>query len=95
MFEAALKKRGVPIRVTAVVNDTTGTLIASNYEDPQTQIGCIFGTGMILMVHLLIIGCNAAYMESAGAIPKLAHLNLPPDMPMAINCEWYDPLLPC
>lgn len=28
-------------------------------------------------------------MESAGAIPKLADLNLPPDMPMAINCEWY------
>ena len=45
MFETALKKRGVPIKVTAVVNDTTGTLIASNYADPNTQIGCIFGTG--------------------------------------------------
>ena len=90
MFEAALKKRGVPIKVTAVVNDTTGTLIASNYADPNTQIGCIFGTGgSICLVHLLILGCNAAYMENAGAIPKLEHLNLPPDMPMAINCEWY------
>jgi len=77
MFEAALKRRGVPIKVTAVVNDTTGTLIASNYADPNTQIGCIFGTG-----------CNAAYMEHAGSIPKLADLNLPPDLPMAINCEW-------
>jgi hexokinase len=28
-------------------------------------------------------------MEHAGAIPKLADLNLPPDLPMAINCEWY------
>jgi hexokinase len=46
LFEAALKKRGVPVKVTAVVNDTTGTLIASNYADPNTQIGCIFGTGM-------------------------------------------------
>jgi len=46
MFEAALQKKGVPIKVTAVVNDTTGTLIASNFADPQTQIGCIFGTGM-------------------------------------------------
>ena len=90
MFEAALKKRGVPIKVTAVVNDTTGTLIASNYADPNTQIGCIFGTGgSICLIHLLILGCNAAYMENAGAIPKLAYLNLPPDMPMAINCEWY------
>jgi hexokinase len=41
------------------------------------RVGCIFGTG-----------CNAAYMETCGAIPKLAHLNLPPDLPMAINCEY-------
>lgn len=27
-------------------------------------------------------------MENCGSIPKLAHLNLPPDTPMAINCEW-------
>lgn len=40
------------------------------------------------LLELLITGCNAAYMENAGAIPKLADLNLPPDMPMAINCEW-------
>ena len=95
MFEAALKKRGVPIRVTAVVNDTTGTLIASNYADPNTQIGCIFGTGITSFTQSLIVGCNAAYMENAGKIPKLAHLNLPPDMPMAINCEWYISILSC
>lgn len=41
------------------------------------KVGCIFGTG-----------CNAAYMEDSGSIPKLAHMNLPPDTPMAINCEW-------
>lgn len=41
------------------------------------RIGCIFGTG-----------CNAAYMENCGSIPKLKHLNLPDDMPMAINCEY-------
>ena len=40
-------------------------------------MGCIFGTG-----------CNAAYMENCGSIPKLAHMKLPDDMPMAINCEW-------
>jgi len=76
-FEAALKERGVPIKLTALVNDTTGTMIASAYADPQMKIGCIFGTG-----------CNAAYMEECGEIPKLAHMNLPPDTPMAINCEW-------
>ncbi|KAL1839490.1 hypothetical protein VTJ49DRAFT_1465 [Mycothermus thermophilus] len=77
MFEAALASRGVPCKLTALINDTTGTLIASAYTDPKMMIGCIFGTG-----------CNAAYFEDCGSIPKLAHLNLPPDTPMAINCEW-------
>jgi hexokinase len=77
MFEAALKRKQVPIKVTALINDTTGTLIASNYTDQTTKIGCIFGTG-----------CNAAYFETAGCIPKLEHMNLPPDMAVAINCEW-------
>ncbi|QSZ33641.1 hypothetical protein DSL72_005209 [Monilinia vaccinii-corymbosi] len=77
MFEAALAKRGVPIKLTALINDTTGTLIASAYTDTSIKIGCIFGTG-----------CNAAYMENVGSIPKLAHMNLPADTPMAINCEW-------
>ncbi|KYK57705.1 hexokinase [Drechmeria coniospora] len=77
MFEAALAKRGVPIKLTALINDTTGTLIASAYTDTKMKIGCIFGTG-----------CNAAYMEDCGSIPKLSHMNLPADTPMAINCEW-------
>ena len=63
--------------MAALINDTTGTLIASRYTDPEVHIGCIFGTGV-----------NAAYMENAGSIPKLAHLGLPPNMPMAINCEY-------
>lgn len=77
MFIDALARRGVPIRLCALINDTTGTLIASAYTDTKIKIGCIFGTG-----------CNAAYMEEVGCIPKLAHMNLPPETPMAINCEW-------
>lgn len=76
-FEAALKRKGLPIKVAALINDTTGTLIASHYADTSMQIGCIFGTG-----------CNAAYMETCGAVPKIEHLNLPKDMPIAINCEY-------
>lgn len=76
-FEAALAARGLPLKLTALVNDTTGTLIASAYTDTDMKIGCIFGTG-----------CNAAYMENVGSIPKLAHMNLDPSLPMAINCEW-------
>ncbi|KAH0537881.1 hypothetical protein FGG08_005433 [Glutinoglossum americanum] len=77
MLEDAIAKRGLPIKVSALINDTTGTLIASAYTDISTKIGCIFGTG-----------CNAAYMENVGSIPKLAHLKLDPDTSMAINCEW-------
>ncbi|KAL4896275.1 hexokinase-domain-containing protein [Aspergillus ambiguus] len=76
-LEEILKKRGLPIKVAALINDTTGTLIASSYTDPAMKIGCIFGTGV-----------NAAYMEDCGSVPKLAHMNLPPDMPVAINCEY-------
>lgn len=77
MFLDAVKKRNVPVKLTALINDTTGTLIASAYTDPTMRVGCIFGTG-----------CNAAYMEDCGSIPKLAEKNLPPDTLMGINCEW-------
>lgn len=60
-----------------MINDTTGTMIASAYTDTDMKIGCIFGTGV-----------NAAYMEDVGSVPKLAHMNLPADMPVAINCEY-------
>ena len=77
LFEAALAKRKLPIRLSALINDTTGTLIASAYTDDTMKIGCIFGTG-----------CNAAYMENCGSVPKIASYNLPPEMPIAINCEY-------
>ena len=63
--------------MTALVNDTIGALVASAYTDQEIKIGCIFGTG-----------CNAAYMEKCGSIPKLSYLNLDPDLEMAIDCEW-------
>lgn len=72
----AMKKKNLPVKLVALVNDTTGALIASHYNDPETIIGAIFGTG-----------CNAAYMETAKHIPKLKG-KLPDDTPMAINCEY-------
>ncbi|KAM0749042.1 hexokinase [Meredithblackwellia eburnea MCA 4105] len=77
MFSKSLEKFNVPVRMTALINDTTGTLIASAYVDPTTRAGIIFGTG-----------CNAAYMEKMSAISKLKGLDVSPDDEMAINCEW-------
>ncbi|QGA12590.1 hypothetical protein EYB26_000234 [Talaromyces marneffei] len=76
-LEKALKKRNVPVKIVAVVNDTTGTLIASAYKDSNMKIGSIFSTGV-----------NAAYMEVCGAIPKIRHRRLPPDLEVAINTEY-------
>lgn len=77
MLRTSLKRFNVPVKLSSIINDTTGTLIASNYVDPRTKIACIFGTG-----------CNAAYMESIGNIPKLSNLDLPADEQMVINCEY-------
>jgi hexokinase len=67
----------VPAELTALINDTTGTLIASSYVNPRTRIAVIFGTG-----------CNAAYMERVGEIHKIKNLGIDDDAQMAINCEW-------
>lgn len=60
-LEMVLKKKNVPVRIVALVNDTVGTLIATAYKNPDVRVGSIFGTG-----------CNAAYMERCAQIPKIA-----------------------
>lgn len=69
--------QNLPIKLTALINDTTGTLIASHYVNPRTKIAVIFGTG-----------CNAAYMERVQDIEKIKHLGIDPAAEIAINCEW-------
>ena len=73
----ATTKKNLPINLTALINDTTGTLIASHYVNPKTKIAVIFGTG-----------CNAAYMENIADIEKINQIGLDPKDDMAINCEW-------
>ncbi|KAG6357798.1 hypothetical protein INS49_013677 [Diaporthe citri] len=73
----ALSRRELPVRIIALINDTVGAMIASAYKDPETIIGAIFGTG-----------CNAAYMEDVGSIPKISGSGLAPELPLAINCEY-------
>lgn len=65
------------MKVVALINDTAGTLVASQYRDPQVAIGSIFSTG-----------CNAAYMESCQNIPKLRDSGLPDDATVIINTEY-------
>lgn len=67
----------LPVVIVALVNDTTGTLIASAYRDPEIKIGSIISTG-----------CNAAYMEEFGAIKKVEDSSIPDDALIAINTEY-------
>ncbi|TIB17586.1 hypothetical protein E3P92_01001 [Wallemia ichthyophaga] len=77
LFNQSLQKVKCPLTVTAIINDTTGTMIASRYTHPNTRIGLILGTG-----------CNAAYMDKMHNITKLKIDGCPADERMAINCEY-------
>lgn len=58
----AIERKKLPIELICLANDTVGAMVASAYNDPETIIGAIFGTG-----------CNAAYMQtlSKECIPKI------------------------
>ncbi|TIB75574.1 hypothetical protein E3Q23_02339, partial [Wallemia mellicola] len=77
MFNKSLKRYNCPLSVTALINDTTGTLIASRYTNPQTEVGLILGTGT-----------NSAYMDKMENITKLKIDGCNKDELMAINCEY-------
>ncbi|CCK71806.1 uncharacterized protein KNAG_0I00140 [Huiozyma naganishii CBS 8797] len=80
MLVKEITKRNLPIQVVALINDTTGTLVASSYTDGDTKMGVIFGTGV-----------NGAYYEEVANIPKLKGKladDIPATAPMAINCEY-------
>lgn len=80
MLQEQIEKLNIPINVVALINDTTGTLVASLYTDSETKMGIIIGTGV-----------NGAYYDVVRDVEKLQG-RLPEDitaeMPMAINCEY-------
>ncbi|XP_074312495.1 hexokinase-1-like [Silene latifolia] len=72
----ALRKKGVEMHVTALVNDTVGTLAGGRFSNKDVIAAVILGTGT-----------NAAYVESAQAIPKWRGPS-PRSGEMVINMEW-------
>lgn len=80
LLNEQIEKLKLPINVVALINDTTGTLVASLYSDLETKMGVIFGTGV-----------NGAYYDVVKDIPKLEGRladDIPSDSKMAINCEY-------
>ncbi|RCK66294.1 Glucokinase-1 [Candida viswanathii] len=94
LLQANLTILEVNVKVVALVNDTTASMIARAYlndkekSNATTVVGCIFGTGT-----------NGAYYETIDKITKLS--NPPADAKgMLINTEWgsFDnalKILPC
>ncbi|RCI04150.1 hexokinase A [Rhizopus stolonifer] len=79
MFHEAFKRKNLNVRVTAILNDTVGTLVAHGYTNPTCRIGLIFATGI-----------NAAYPEKVPQIIKLdssIRETYPNDTEMLINTE--------
>ncbi|PSR90165.1 Hexokinase-3 like [Actinidia chinensis var. chinensis] len=75
-LEQAISKRGLDMRVAALVNDTVGTLALGHYHDEDTVAAVIIGTGT-----------NACYLERADAIIKSQGW-LTTSGGMVVNMEW-------
>ncbi|CAA6657793.1 unnamed protein product [Spirodela intermedia] len=73
---SAIERQGLEMNVSALVNDTIGTLAGGRYYDNDVIAAVILGTGT-----------NAAYVEHANAIPKW-HGPLSKTGEMVINMEW-------
>ncbi|KZV21155.1 hypothetical protein F511_25189 [Dorcoceras hygrometricum] len=75
-LQQALSRKELDIQVTALINDTVGTLAVGHYHDEDTLVAVIIGTGT-----------NACYLERADAIIKCQGL-LTTSRDMVVNVEW-------
>ncbi len=76
LLTRALARKGMAsVKISALVNDTVGTLVAKSYSDRSCDMGVILGTGTI-----------ACYPESIANITKDRGLGVGGEM--IINMEW-------
>ncbi|KAF9189318.1 glucokinase [Haplosporangium sp. Z 11] len=76
-LQDAFRRRNMPVRVAALLNDTVGTLLAHAYRHPRTVIGLGLGTGT-----------NGAYIERMDRIPKWKGSVTSKETEMVINMEF-------
>jgi len=80
LLQDAFNRKHIHVRVTALVNDTVGTLLSRAYLTGGCILGAIFGTGT-----------NGAYVEDVKTITKLngsKNPAVPKEGKMIVNCEW-------
>ncbi|RHZ53334.1 hypothetical protein Glove_443g51 [Diversispora epigaea] len=76
ILQESFNRKSLPVKVTALINDTVGTALAHAYSHPKVILGAILGTGT-----------NGAYFERLENIKKLNH-NFDSSDKMIINIEW-------
>ncbi|HPM41405.1 MAG TPA: hypothetical protein PLY45_03105, partial [bacterium] len=77
LLERALERAGIgSVRISALANDTVGTMQARSYRDGRCDMGVIFGTGT-----------NACYRESLRRISKIQTKGRGRGH-MIVNIEW-------
>ncbi|KAK5823778.1 Hexokinase-2, chloroplastic [Gossypium arboreum] len=72
----AMDRKGIDMRVSALVNDTVATLAGARYWDDDVMVAVILGTGT-----------NACYVERMDCIPKLQG-EFSPSGRTIVNLEW-------
>ncbi|XP_007017793.2 PREDICTED: hexokinase-2, chloroplastic isoform X2 [Theobroma cacao] len=72
----AMDRKGLDMRVSALVNDAVGTLAGARYWDDDVVVAVILGTGT-----------NACYVERMDAIPKMQG-KFSPSGRTIVNLEW-------
>jgi len=86
LLQAELDELKLPVHVSAIINDTVGTLMARAYASPsstRTIMGAVFGTGT-----------NGAYIEKRSRISKMSPLTslttngMNMEDIMIVNSEW-------
>lgn len=52
LIQSACSRRNLEVKLEAIVNDSSATLLSKAYEDPTTRFALILGTGVNAAVHL-------------------------------------------
>lgn len=70
LIQLACERQGLNVKLNAIVNDSSATLLSKAYSDRDTRFGLILGTGVNAAVHLPVHVISA---EKYGTRPQEWH----------------------
>ncbi|KAL4933631.1 putative hexokinase [Aspergillus undulatus] len=78
------QKRSLNVRVDAIVNDSSATLLSRAYVDPDTRMSLILGTGTNVAIHFPVhaIGLSKFGLRPAGWFDYAKHVIVNSEMSM-------------